>query len=102
MKMQILKTMTQNTQFETIVLIWEARYEGGVKASNLSSTEENLIMVSNYHLTRDKIRKKDYTILRIYNYDDLDCYALNMAQKLQKSKPKTFKKSLKTKDSKNG
>lgn len=66
-----------------------------------SSRKGQPTMALNHQLARD-IGTKEIVPPHRYVCVCIICYALNMAQKLQKSEPKTFKKSLKSKDSKNG
>lgn len=56
--MKILDTMAQKTQFEVKVPGRETRDLEKFKAYNPSFSEKNFTLISDYHLTCGKIRRK--------------------------------------------
>lgn len=79
--MRLLETMVEMTLFE-------------VKVPNLdtSSIKGTITEASEYHLTRDKVRR-DIVPSQRENYVDLRYYALNMAKMFQNSEIRTFKEA---------
>lgn len=70
-----------------------------VKVFASDGSEGKLMVAHNYHLARDKARKKIVPPLR-YDHADLISYALNVVEVLRDSQTKTFKETFKIKDSK--
>lgn len=81
-EMKVLKTMTEKTQFEVEVYVRETMDYEEVKAHNPSSSERYFIVVSECHLTYDKVRW-EIAPSKGYVYDEIGCYALNVAERLK-------------------
>lgn len=69
--MKILETMTYQTEFTVEVL-----------DRDTTSSEEICTMTFNYHLTHNKLRR-EIVPSHGYNYADLGCYALYVAELLE-------------------